>query len=151
MKKFFKKCDIIIYAIILIIVVVLFLVFLLPKNSKVKYFEIYYKNEMIYIYDCELKSGKILSPKCLQRVEENGKTTVTVQHSGCKNVILIENNTVKMVESNCSGQECVHNFQRITSVGDVIICVPNNLKIVAKSDSTNIPFIPSGKRDCKTY
>lgn len=45
-----------------------------------------------------------------------------------KMIIVVENNTVDVIYSECDGQDCVlHN--KISQVGDVIACIPNKVII----------------------
>lgn len=54
------------------------------------------------------------------------------------NVIKIENGTVRMIESSCDGQDCVHTAP-ISSEGGIIVCLPN--KIVVRVVSTDVAAI----------
>ena len=52
--------------------------------------------------------------------------TVTIKRNGHHNVVRIEDGSVSMVSSDCSGQDCVHQHS-ISRSGETIVCLPNRV------------------------
>ncbi|WP_304340414.1 NusG domain II-containing protein [Metaclostridioides mangenotii] len=55
------------------------------------------------------------------------------EHKGYKNKILIKDNTVKMIEANCSDKVCIRQGS-ISKVGQNIACLPHKLIIEIKGE-----------------
>lgn len=64
-------------------------------------------------------------------LDQDQEITITRQASEnqvCINIVVIENGTVHMDQSNCKNQVCVQDG-RIDTVGQQIICLPNRIVI----------------------
>ena len=134
-QKFFKRADVVLYALVGIAVVSLFLSFVVfrPKVD-LKFINVYHQNNLVYQYNVEKGVGDIVDDTYKQNVlvEKHGeKITVTIECDGHKNVVQIEKNTAKMKEANCSKtKECVNSFAPITNGNQTIICDVSHVKIV---------------------
>ncbi|WP_027702670.1 NusG domain II-containing protein [Metaclostridioides mangenotii] len=66
----------------------------------------------------------------------NGEKVIEIEdkeHKGYKNKILIKDNTVKMIEANCSDKVCIRQGS-ISKVGQNIACLPHKLIIEIKGE-----------------
>ena len=52
--------------------------------------------------------------------------TLSIEHGGHRNVVEIRDGSVRMVSSDCPGQDCVRSRQ-ISRSGESILCLPNRL------------------------
>ena len=62
-----------------------------------------------------------------------GEKTFNIKTKNGTNTILVENNTIKIVEANCNDELCVKQGEA-SKVGQNIICLPNKLIIEIKGD-----------------
>ena len=71
------------------------------------------------------QDGELLHKIDLSKIEEPYK--LTVEHNGSKNIILVEQDDIKVIEADCSDHVCVEHG----SLGDKtpIVCLPNRLVI----------------------
>ena len=142
-QKFFKKADVVLYALVGVAVVSLFLSFVVfrPKLD-LKFINVYHQNNLVYQYDVEKGVGGIVDQNYKQNVtiEKAGeKTNVTIGYNGHKNVVQIEKNTAKMIEANCSNtKECVNSFAPITNGNQTIICDVSHVKIVGVASGESL-------------
>jgi hypothetical protein len=66
--------------------------------------------------------------------------TVVIDNEFGKNTIKIENDVVYMLESDCQDQICVH-MGRISSPGELIVCLPHRLIIMVTGERQNVDTI----------
>ena len=114
-KKPFNFIDAIIIAVVLIAIVLCF-VFSFPTKSG-SMIEIYHEGKEIGIYP--LETDRTIS------ILENNMT------------IVIENGYCYVQESNCMNKICVHS-KEISKSGERIVCAPNKVTIIVKSDQETI-------------
>lgn len=139
--KYFAKKDLIIYAIVVVCVLALFLsVFLGQKKETLERIEVYYKENLIYIYDISEKNG-IITESGEEFVEEflssDGATVVVVTPEG-RNKIEFDGEGAAVTEADCSQRaDCVNAFGKITSGGDAIFCIPHSLRIIGVGAGNN--------------
>ncbi len=142
-QKFFKKADVVLYALVGVAVVSLFLSFVVfrPKVD-LKFVNVYHQNNLVYQYDVEKGVGGITDDSYKQNVsvEKTGeKTIITIDYDGHKNVVEIEKNKAKMLEANCSKtKECVNSFAPITNGNQTIICDVSHVKIVGVASGESL-------------
>lgn len=142
-QKFFKKADVVLYALVGVAVVSLFLSFVvLRPKVDLKFINVYHQNNLVYQYDVEKGVGDVVDDTYKQNltVEKLGeKTIITIDYDGHKNVVQIENNKAKMVEANCSNtKECVNSFAPITNGNQTIICDVSHVKIVGVASGESL-------------
>lgn len=87
------------------------------------------------------------------RVTVNGETygiydlnenqTIEIDRDGHKNVIVIEDGTVRMEESTCKNQICVEHG-RISTGNDSIVCLPNRVVVEIEADEGGEADVISG-------
>ena len=56
-----------------------------------------------------------------------------------RNTIIVENGSIRISESNCPGEDCVHSGS-ISSPGRSIVCLPNRLEIRV-SGASDVDFV----------
>ncbi|MFA6867031.1 MAG: NusG domain II-containing protein [Clostridia bacterium] len=139
---FFKPLDIAFYAIISILIIVLLCVFLIPKNENtLEKIEIYKGNEVIYTYDYNLLQGnieKLPSETLIEEYDENNCHYVKIITEESYNLVEIGSNYALMKDANCSHYApCVNNFSAIKKDGDIIVCMPHQIKIVGVGNKQN--------------
>lgn len=110
-----KKADVIIIAILLVLALGGVTVSKLLFNHK-------YANKYVEIY----QNGKLYQ-KILVKDKEFKKTIEIKTRLG-RNVVLIENGGVKMVDADCQDKICVKEGFK-SSVGQTIVCLPNKLVV----------------------
>lgn len=107
-----KKADIFILVLLFLIILSVFTAVTLKNDvSSQRYVNIY--------SDGELKYSVLLS--------DSLKKEITVNDFGY-NKIVIENNSVKVADSDCKGRDCI-KFGAVKKTGDVIICAPHKLAV----------------------
>lgn len=75
-------------------------------------------------------------------LDEDNEITITRQASEnqvCINIVVIENGTVHMDQSNCKNQVCVQDGH-IDTVGQQVICLPNRVVIEIVGDDSEKAF-----------
>ena len=139
-NKFFKKWDILIYAILIVLIGVLFLVILLPKsNQEIEAISMEYDGKEIFLYKFNEESMQINSDYISYSVEGDKVYVVKFKEgigSDDFNIIRIDanNRVVTCDDANCStSKDCTH--MKITKPGDTIICIPHKLFVRAVSKS----------------
>lgn len=130
----FKKFDIFLYSIIAVIVLCLFLfLVIIPKTEATQGFCVAQGETEILNFNFQNSHLNVNDGYKGQVLHDSKNQTVTIYTSTDKseyNVIQydVENKTVKVIESNCQGKDCI-NFPEVSSDGGVIYCLPHNLKI----------------------
>ena len=59
--------------------------------------------------------------------------TLVIEENGNRNVVEVKNGKVRMVQSDCSGKECV-NQGEIALCGECIICLPNRVTVTISGE-----------------
>lgn len=135
-QPYFKIGDIIIYALILIVVITLLCVFLLPNVQKpLDKVDIYYGNTLIYVYDYAQGQGKTVKgyENYINAQQKEEKTLVRIKTQDGENLVEIGKDYAKMAESDCSHfADCVKNFRPVREGGDIIVCLPNKIRIIGE-------------------
>ena len=67
-------------------------------------------------------------------LEKDGK--YIIDRGGVKNVVVIEDGTVKMESASCDNQICVKH-KLISKDGESIICLPNKVVVEVRSEKNN--------------
>jgi len=139
-NKFFKKSDIIVYAVLAVLIVVIFLVIFIPKKSgQLTGIEIKYGDISVCTYNFDTDtltySPEYVKPEKLSNTQYK---LLFYEKEDYKeyNVIIIDltKREVKCEDADCSlSKDCVH--MKINKVGDNIICVPHKLFITALGNS----------------
>ncbi len=114
-KSFFKKGDLLVYALILALVVLLFLFF---GKTNSAFVTVSQNGKTLYTFD--------LNDKTLA-----GKEFVI--EGKYQNKILIQNGKLFVTEANCPDRLCAQSLP-LSSNGGVICCVPNGLVITVQND-----------------
>lgn len=142
-QKPFAVGDVVAYLLIALLVVVLFST-VMPSSDKISVIKIVDMESGQTIAVCNVSSGKV-------SVTSSPAHTVTTSVSGNEITVTIstdidgktKQNTLtvglgssvwaQMTDSDCGfGKDCVRVFGKITSVGEVIVCNPNRIKVVAE-------------------
>ncbi|HKL73438.1 MAG TPA: NusG domain II-containing protein [Clostridia bacterium] len=134
-QKYFYPADIIIYALIVIIAITLLAIFIIPNTEKgLEKIEVYYDSEIVYEYSFADRKGVIVSGHSyLNEYTENGLTYIEIKTKDGANILEIGYTYVKMIEADCSiFADCVNNFRPIEQGGDIIICLPNKIKVIGE-------------------
>ena len=142
-QKYFKKADLVLYALVGVVVLSLFLSFVVFRPTQdLKFVNVYHQNNLVYQYDVSQGKGAIVDESYLQyvKVDKVGeKTVVAIDYDNHKNVIEIEKNSAKMVEANCSKtKECVNSFSPITNGNQTILCDVSHIKIVGIAEGESL-------------
>ncbi len=110
--KHIKRNDIILFAVIILIVIIAYFViniFFAKTPSKV----IIEKNGTFYgEYDLSVNQ------------------TIDIDSD---NVVLVENNTVRMYEANCPDKLCIHQGSLTSNISS-IVCLPNEVVVYLETD-----------------
>lgn len=126
--KFFKKGDLIVYAVSLALIVVFTLVaFLYPKNEG-NTFSVYYKEEKIFSASLSKDADYLFY------VTQNGGTVVAFSNSypdAEYNLICVKDRSVYVSEANCPDNTCI--FMGTKTWGE-ILCLPHDLRIVVEGE-----------------
>ena len=131
--KFFKRADIIVYALIAVVSIVLLLVFLLPKEEDLTGFEITYDGARVLTY--EFDGGLDVEDGYFDRVsieKNDGGVYITLTTDDGVNTCFVdlERRSVKMTDADCSvSKDCTY-MPALDGDGGAIICVPNRIRII---------------------
>ena len=130
-NKFFRKWDILIYAILALLIVALFLIVFLPtRKSQYTGFRMEYDGKVVLEYDFD-KDSMQLDKNYVSYAKESATTyTIWFKNGEDENIIIvdIENRVITCEEANCSlSKDCTH--MKISKMGDTIICIPHKLMI----------------------
>ena len=116
----FKKLDIVIIAVLLIISFIPEIVFGISvgRNYNDTYAEI-------------TVNGELYSKIPLS--DHKGEEYVDISIDGHKNKILIEDDTIRMIDADCPDSLCIYQG-KISRVGQSLVCLPNKVMIEIKGD-----------------
>lgn len=135
-QKYYKKGDIIVYLLIAVTIFTLIAVFVIPKNAKeLEKINIYYADELIYTYDYISREGEKTQNGSgfITEQAENEKRYIKIVTEDGENQLEIGKDYAKMVHADCSVfADCITAFKPITQGGDIIICLPNKIKIIGE-------------------
>ena len=112
---FFKRADIIVYALIAVVAIVLLLVFLLPSDEELSGFEITYDGATVLTYDFD-----------------DGLTVKDAFRDAVVATCFVDlgERSVKMTDADCSvSKDCTY-MPALDGGNGAIICVPNRIRIV---------------------
>ncbi len=131
--KGFKIFDLIIYGVIALTVAVLFIVIFATRNSDpLTGIKVYVNSELVFEYEFDVTASADdgIKSAIVQAEEESGIIKVTVTDGDEKNVFEIDKKqkTVKMVEANCKGKQCLY-FPVMNDNSDFIYCSPHRVRI----------------------
>ncbi len=131
---FFKKGDIIIYALVFVAIILSFLPIVMSKSGEIDVVVVTDLEKNSEIFSYSVASGEYTYDERLVMVEKtDGALVVTIEKGDKKNVLVVEKNgETYMKEANCSiNADCVHS-DKITKSNDAIICLPHKLEVVGK-------------------
>lgn len=143
--RLFIKSDIVVYALLVVLIIALFWVFVFTADSQ-EYDQLQIidtvNNQVVFVYDRNTGEYYINDSYRLDIVVqdcEDGCICVYILEEGetdldnFTNLLCIEpDGTADMIDAVCGVyEECVNSFPAITEVGDLIVCSPNNIKVVA--------------------
>ena len=146
-RNIFEKRDVFIYAIVAIFIFVLFFSFIIFPNTQASSgFKASIDNQLAFTYFSSTKKISVESQfkdKLTIKNSSNG-ITITIAFDSDKNVIFIDtiNNSIKMIESNCPSQNCVH--MKAVSDNGFIFCAPRNIMITPIKDQSFMPPTTGG-------
>lgn len=127
-RSFFKKGDLIVYAVVLALIAVFTLIaFLYPKNEG-NTFSVYYKEEKIFTASLSKDADYLFY------VTKNGGTVVAFSNrypDAEYNLLRVRNGTVCVYESTCPDGTCV--FMGAKTWGE-ILCLPHDLRIAVEGE-----------------
>ena len=133
-NKFFKRWDIIVYAILALIIIALFLIVFIPRSKdQIAAFKMEYNGVEVLRYNFDDDSVK-LNPEYVT-FEKESQTVYKItfkenKDSNDYNIIKV-NLTMRQItceDANCSlSKDCTH--MKISQMGDTIICIPHKLFI----------------------
>lgn len=131
-NKFFKKGDMLIYALVLLILIASFMPLVFKDSKSVEKITVNDLNsgETVFSYDFSSQRSSFDGNKV--KVTDNGEyLEVEITAGGGYNLLIVEKNGVAyMKEADCSfNADCVHSG-KITRSGDVIICLPHKLEVI---------------------
>jgi hypothetical protein len=135
-QPYFKISDIIVYVLILITALAIVFAVLIPKSDRtLDKINIYYNDTLIYVYDFTSSQGEKVKgyESYIVEKKDTDKTVVEIKTKDGENIIEIGQFYEKMAKANCSTfADCVRSFRPITEGGDIIICLPNKIKIIGE-------------------
>lgn len=127
-RSFFKKGDLIVYAVALALIVVFTLVaFLYPKNEG-NTFSVYYKEEKIFTASLSKDADYLFY------VTQNGGTVVAFSDNypdAAYNLIQVRNKSVCVSTANCPDGQCIMTGAKTWGT---ILCPPHDLRIVVEGE-----------------
>ena len=80
-----------------------------------------------------------LNGETVETVDLSQDRTIVVEGQ-YRNVIQVKDGAISVVESNCSGQDCVHSGS-IRNRGRILVCLPNGLEIRITSAEEDVDFV----------
>ena len=88
---------------------------------------------LLFNIDNDKKSAEIkLNGKIFKKIDLSISEDIVIDTENGHNVIRVENGTIYIIEANCPDKICMKTG-KISRVGDIIACVPNNLLIEIKT------------------
>lgn len=133
-NKFFKKWDIVVYAVLILVIVALFLIVFIPKSKdQISAFKMEYNGVQVLEYNFDEDSVR-LNPEYVT-YEKESQTIYKFTFKESKdseeyNIIKVDLTYRKITceDANCSlSKDCTH--MKISHMGDTIICIPHKLFI----------------------
>ncbi len=139
-NKFFKRWDIVVYAILALVIVALFLIVFIPRSKdQISAFKMEYNGIEVLEYNFDNDSVKMNSDY-ITFEKESQTINITFKESNDSNdynIIKVDLTTRQIIceDANCSlSKDCTH--MKISKMGDTIICIPHKLFItpIGKGD-----------------
>ena len=139
-NKFFKRWDIVVYAILALVIVALFLIVFIPRSKdQISAFKMEYNGIEVLEYNFDNDSVKMNSDY-ITFEKESQTINITFKESNDSNdynIIKVDLTTRQITceDANCSlSKDCTH--MKISKMGDTIICIPHKLFItpIGKGD-----------------
>lgn len=131
-NKFFKKGDILIYALVLLILIASFVSIFFKDVKSVDRITVndLSSGRTIFSYDFSSQSSYFDEEK-VRVTDKSEYLEVEITTGGGYNMLVVEKNGVAyMKEADCSfNADCVHS-DKIMQSGDVIICLPHKIEVV---------------------
>ena len=140
----FKLFDIIIYGTVILIVVVLFIVLFTTRDTgTMTGVKISLRAKIIFEY--EFGGTYDFDENFVTIEDDKDGITVVIVDGNDRNVAYIDKteNSVKMIEANCKGKECMY-FEAMKDNSDFIYCSPHGVKIEPLNKDLDDPVIPFG-------
>ena len=133
-NKFFRRWDIVVYAVLALIIVALFLIIFIPRSKdQITAFKMEYNGVEVLRYNFDDDSVK-LNPEYVTFEKESPtvyKSTFKENKDSNDYNIIKVNLTMRQItceDANCSlSKDCTH--MKISQMGDTIICIPHKLFI----------------------
>ncbi|MDE7454054.1 MAG: NusG domain II-containing protein [Clostridia bacterium] len=130
--KGFKIFDLIIYGVIAVTVAVLFIVIFTTRNTDpLTGLRVYVKAELVFEYEFGMTESAEDGKRSERiTVEEDGDNIkIIIEEGNDRNTIQIDKKakSVKMVEANCNGRDCM--LMKMKNNSDQIICNSHRVRI----------------------
>ena len=139
-NKFFKRWDILVYAVLVLVIVALFLIVLIPKSKdQLSGFKMEYNGVQVLEYNFDDDSIKYNSDYITFEKESQNIYVITFKEnkeSDEFNIIKVDldSRQITCEDANCSlSKDCTH--MKISKMGDTIICIPHKLFITPTGKS----------------
>ena len=143
--KGFKIFDLIIYGVILVTVAALFISIFTTRNTDpLTGIKVYLSSEVVFEYEFGVTASAQdgVKSEVVQAEEDGNKIKLTVKDGSDLNVIEIDKSktTVKMVEANCKGKQCLY-FPTMDNNSKYIYCSPHRVRVEPFINKLNDPNI----------
>ena len=142
-NKFFKRWDIIVYAVLALVIIALFLIVFIPRSKdQIAAFKMEYNGIEVLEYNFDNDSIRINPEYITFEKESQTVYKITFKESSDAdeyNIIKVDL-TLRQItceDANCSlSKDCTH--MKISKMGDTIICIPHKL-FITPIGQTEIP------------
>jgi hypothetical protein len=138
--KGFRLFDLIIYGVIVLTVAVLFIVIFTTRDTDpLTGVRIFVDSQEVFSYEF---GGEPTRSDGVTVEEDANGITVTIRTDDDLNLVYIDKSakTVKMLEANCKGQQCMY-FPVMDNNSKFIYCSPHRLRIEPYSVDLDDPFV----------
>ncbi len=139
-RKIFVKRDVLVYALLAILIASLFVFLVIFQNKNTLGFKAEIDGKLVvsHAYGQGFNVDKEFKDNVIIEKDGNNYTVKILTDNGCNTLYVNEEeNNVKMQDSDCPSQNCVH-MHAISNAG-AIYCAPRALKITPLVDSEFIP------------
>lgn len=127
--------DLVIYAVLTVVVAVVCMAVYIPKASAMQSVVVYYQNSEIYRYEWQTRKGYATACEGVSVWQDGDQ--VVIQSALGRNVLTFADSEVRFTEADCRTQECMRTFSPLRKGGDVLVCLPHALRVVAYGDVGN--------------
>ena len=131
----FALGDVWIYAAVAVLIAVVCVVAFVPARAPIQGLTVYYENTAVYHYDCASRQG-VAYPVDGVIVIREGEDVIIETPRG-RNVLSVAEGDYRMKEADCRGGQCVRDFAPLRQGGDILVCLPHALRVVAEGDVGN--------------